>query len=120
MISNSKIGDRPRRRSAVKTVVLFGVILTHLALLGSVILDKRAIQTTARTIAPADADEQATTESLTRFVRDELYHCNRDDVMQMPLLRRWNYLYNPFGSVPRRPWSSALTIPAPAVRVRLC
>ena len=101
MISNSKIGDRPRRRSAVKTVVLFGVILTNLVLLGSVILDKRAIQTTARTIAPADADEQTTIETLTRHVHDELYHCNRDDVMQMPLLRRWNYLYNPFRIGPK-------------------
>ena len=101
MNSNMKKVDHLRRRRTVKVVVLFGVILTHLALLGSVILDKRAIQTTARTIAPADADEQTTIETLTRHVHDELYHCNRDDVMQMPLLRRWNYLYNPFRIGPK-------------------
>ena len=101
MIFNTKRVYRRRRRYAVKIVVLFGVILTNLVLLGSVVLDKRAIQAAARATVPADADERTVIELLTRFVHDQLYHCNLDDVKRMPLLRRWNYLYNPFRIGPK-------------------
>lgn len=88
-----------RRRAIL--FILISVVVLNVVLCVSVGRDKRVIRSVAHTIVPDGAQEKDVVATLARYVRDEVHHCNRNEVLQLPLLTRWNYLYNPFRIGPK-------------------
>jgi hypothetical protein len=89
------------RRSKLITSALLLLALTD-AVLGYTLIKNRAyLNSIAYSIAPPGTPERQIVKAVAEYVRDTLKRPTLADVEAMPLLVRWNYLYNPLrvGSV---------------------
>lgn len=77
------------------------VIACNAGLLWSVQADRAYIRDVALRAAPEGLSDREIVTALTGYVQENVRKCTLEDVQTMPLLRRWNYLYNPFRPGPR-------------------
>ena len=83
------------RRFRLIAVAVALLAITDMLLLWSIKQDEDYIQSIAYSIIAPGSDEHKIVEAATEFTRNSLMRPTLKDVEQMPLLVRWNYLYNP-------------------------
>ena len=77
------------------------VVATNVVLIGSVLNDKSAIQEKALALVPPGESEGEIVRRLSAFVRDEIHHLSRDEVLTLSRLQQLNYFRNPFHVGPK-------------------
>jgi len=90
-----------KARLGWKSVLLLGLVLANVCLWASVQLDKAYIKRLAFQIAPEGLPDRQIVEAMASYVREHVHHRTLQEVQAMPLLVRWNYLYNTFRPGPR-------------------
>ena len=83
------------RKFRIVAVAVAMLAITDVLLLWSIKQDEDYIQSIAYSIIAPGSDEHKIVDAVTEFTRNSLKRPSIQDVEQMPLLRRWNYKYNP-------------------------